>query len=232
MKRLASLALALFVFTACDDDDDPDGPEDLALVRIVNAAPEAANASVSVFEGTTQLAGGVGFQTATTCSNVIELDPGQHTLVFRRTGQTTDLETETFDFDEGETYTIVLFNSGTNLDAVVFRDDPTAPGAGNNAVRIINATNTAGDVFVTAPAGALTPVDIGGLASGAQTTSNTFREFPTTDTQFRLFNVGATTGNRGDITITGLPTSRMTTVIFTEPQAPTGTSRTLQMNPC
>src|SRR5688500_9487409 len=48
MKRLAFLPLfALLAFTACDDDDDPSGNEDVALVRIFNASPEAANDSAS-----------------------------------------------------------------------------------------------------------------------------------------------------------------------------------------
>lgn len=236
MQRLAFLPLlALLAFTACDDDDDPTGNPDVALVRIVNAAPEAANATVNVFEGTTQLGTTVAFQQATTCPNLIELDPGQHTLTFRRVGVTTDLETESFTFLANETYTVVLFGSGASIDAVVFQDDaPTSVPAGNHAVRAINATNTAGDVFVTTPAGAIVAgeADFQNIASGGATTSNNFRNVATADTRFRLVPVGNTTPVRGNIELSNVPASRTTTVVFTEVAAGGGTITAVQLNPC
>jgi hypothetical protein len=235
MKRFPFLPLlALLALNACDDDDDPTGNDDVALVRIVNAAPEAANASVNVFEGTDQLVSGVGFQTASACSNLIELEPGQHTLAFRRPASATvDIETETFTFAANETYTVVLYNSGNNLDAFVLQDDqPATATAGNNMVRIINATNTAGDVYVTTPAGTVSgTADISNLAAGAATTSNTFRPFPTAETRFRLTGVGNTTV-RGDRELQNVPSSRMTTVVFTEVSSGGGTVNAVQFNPC
>jgi hypothetical protein len=227
--------MALVAFTACDDDDDPTGNENVALVRVVNASNDPDFANVNVFdEDDNELDAAIGFRTATSCDDLIELEPGEHTLEFRLTGQMTPIETETFNFLANERYTVVLFGSNAAVDAVVFRDDePTSVPAGQNAIRVINATEAAGDVFATTAGGAVTgDPDLENLGSGAGTTTpSTFRNFPTADVRFRLFDVGDTDPALADITLDDLPNSRRATVIFTEPVSG-GIANSIQMNSC
>ena len=237
MKKYAILSMMLVLaLGACDDDDeDTLGPSNSAEVRVVNASTGVA--SVGLFRGGSQLLGGVGFQTASACDNLKRVPAGNQTLEFRSTASPTTTKTVQHNFVAGQRYLVLLSGPSNNLVATVF-EDPAVTNAttGNNRLRFINTTTTAGDIFATAnttanPTGAAT---VANLAGGASTSGTTmFREVPTGNAAFRLYNVGATTNPRGTYTLstTGFPASRNATIVFTD--AATGSTTTgFQVNAC
>jgi hypothetical protein len=175
--------------------------EDVQVRRLGSATPLATNLD---FRGSTQ-----------TC---VEVPAGEQALVFSEPGQG-ELDVAIADFEADESYTAVLVASGLRTRAFIVSDDEAA-SAGNNALRLINATSTAGDVYVTPPAGAVTAGFLAAGNAGPLALSNTVPGYVHRDighTQVRLFDVGVTTGPpRTDFALTGLPTSRLATVIFTE----------------
>jgi hypothetical protein len=231
MKKFAMLGvLAMLALGACDEDDDLTAPPTTARVRFVNAAPGAG--AVSAFHGNVAIATGVAVGAANTCGNTMRLAAGPRTITLRAgtTPASAQVARVSHVFEADKDYTVVLYGPSTARTAVVLED--AAPGtvaAANNAVRFINATTTAGDVFVTAagatPSG--TPI---ALTPGAAT-NPLYREFPVTSTSARLFNTGTTEGTaRGSHTLTNLP-ARIATVVFMDP-ATTGGATGFQFTPC
>lgn len=223
-RHTALVLAALVTIAACDDDDDdgPTGNQGQATVRVVNAS--SANATVSLNNGNTTLAPTVAFGTAGACVNV---PAGSQTLTFR-TGTTNVAATAATTFAANTKYTVVLSGSGATATATVLPDAFTAPAAGNNAVRFVNATGTAGDVFLTTADGAVTGAPTSGnLAAGAFTT---FASHANTNVRARLFDVGTTATPRADVTITGI-TNGPATVVFT-PAATVGGATGFVVQPC
>jgi hypothetical protein len=91
---------------------------------------------------------------------------------------------------------------------------------------LVNATTTAGDIYVIPPTGAagagfLAGGNIGSVATTNQVPAYVHRS--TQHTQVQLFDPGVTTGTpRADFALTGLPTSRLATVVFTQEGTPAG----------
>jgi hypothetical protein len=226
MLILSSAVLVL----ACDDDNDPTG-NNTARVQFINAA--AGTATTDVMLGTETLASSIGFQTGS--STCVEVAAGSHVLNFTSAGNIL-ATTQSFSFEAGQQYTVVLGGIGATRTTLIVPDAFTTPSAGSNALRFINASSTAGDVYVTAPAAALGTAAVAALgantATGGSSGLNAYMPFPTTNTQVRFFNTGTTTGTpRADITLANLPSSRVTTVVFTN-AATVGGSAVLQINPC
>jgi hypothetical protein len=214
--RFALLTL-LAVTGACDDDDPTEPEQQTAQLRIVNAA-EIADVQVRRVGTTTPLAQDLDFRGVTqTCA---EVPTGEHAFIFSEAG--VELATTAATFEEGGRYTAFLVASGGQRRAFIVSDNETA-SAGNNALRLVNATSTAGDVYVTPPG---TAPAAGFLAAGNASPLATSNLAPgyvhrsTDHTQVRLFNTGTTTNPRADIALTGLPTSRLMSVVFTN-AAPT-----------
>jgi hypothetical protein len=232
MKKFAMLSLmAVLALGACDDDDDPVTPAQNARIRIVNAS--TGNASVSAFHGNNAIATNVAFQGAGTCGTSMNVPAGNQTITFRSGPNTTSTQIATAQgtFQANRDYTIVLRGTGASTTATIFEDTrPTTVTANNNAVRIINAQGTAGDVFVTAPAANPTGSPIA-LAAGAGTTNAIYREFAVANTLARIYATGATTNPRGTFTLANVPANRMATVIFTD-AATTGGATGFQLNAC
>lgn len=215
--RYTALVLAGLAATmACDDDDDDViGPDPEATVRLVNASP--GNATVQVLNGTEVLATTLGFGTTAAC---VTVPAGAQTLTFR--SGTTDLATVNGNFTANADYTVVLSSNDVATTATVLADDFTAPTEGNSALRLFNATDAAGDIFLTTAEGVVegTPT-IADLAAG---TATEWASFPSTNTRVRLFDVGTLETARGDVTIPAL-TNDVGTVFLTDPAAagdPTG----------
>lgn len=238
MKKYAMLSLvAALALGACSDDDDSLGPTNSAEVRVVNASNGVS--SVGLFRGSSQLVGGVVFQTATSCGNLKRVPSGQQTLEFRSTASATTTKTVSFNFVAGQRYTVVLYGPSNNLQAVVLQDQATVTAAGANAnrLRFINATLLAGDIYATTATGAIAGnPTVGNIAAGNSTSGATmYQEIANTNVRFRLFNTGTTTGNpRGDYTIntaTSFPASRNSTIVFTD-AAGASTVTGFQINAC
>jgi hypothetical protein len=217
--------IALAVMAACDDD--PIGTQQTARVRIVNAAN--TNATVSAFRGSAQLGADVAFQAASAC-NTITVPTGQHVISFRNPGSATQVASVQHTFVANRDYLVVLM--AAPLRAAVFEEQPLpTPAAGNNAIRLINATATAGDVYVTTPTG--TPTTAINIASGESSTGAVYREFPIAATLARIFNTGETnfTTPRASHTLGATGTTRTATVILT-PTATGGTVSGFQVPRC
>lgn len=218
-RRFTRFALvALFGLSAACDDDDPTGPEQqTAQLRIVNAA-EIADVQVRRVGTTTPLAQDLDFRGVTqTC---VEVPAGEHAFVFSAPGQ--EIATTAATFEPDGRYTAFLVASGGAQRAFIGSDNETA-SAGNNALRIVNATSAPGDVYVTAPSTAPAPQFLAHGNTPPLATTNLVPAYvhrSTAHTQVRLFNTGATTNPRADIALTGLAANRLVSVVFTN-TAPT-----------
>lgn len=212
-RHTALVLAALVTVSACDDDDDDvTAPTTTATVRLVNASPD--NATVEVLNGTTVLAPALGFGTTAAC---VTVPSGARTLTFR--AGATDLATVNGTFTANGDYTVVVASTDAGTTATLLTDDFTAPTAGNQMLRLYNASNTAGDIFITTADGAVegTPT-VANLATG---TATPWTSYASTNTRVRLFDVGTTATARGDVTIPTLANS-VGTVFLTEADATSG----------
>ena len=233
LTRLLGLSLLAISAAACGSDDtDTVGPpvqQQFAQLQIVNAA-NIADVDVRRTGTTAPLATDLDFRGVTT--SCVRVPVGEQTLVFTSTG--VELATTAFTFEANKNYTAFLVASGPTRRALVLSDNETA-SAGNNALRFINATAAAGDVYVTEPTGTPGPSFLAAGNLGMLATSNDrpgYLHRSTAHTRVRLFNPGTTTGTpRADFTLTNLPASRMATVVFTDPGTPAGPTA-FMVTPC
>jgi hypothetical protein len=228
-RFLIVIALTPFLVSACDDDDDgPTGTQQFANVRVINASPTTATASVSAGG---QSLGTVNFRSGSaTCFRV---PVGSQTLTFASGGSNV-ATTSAFNFQNNQNATVVLFGTGNTRTATVFNDNFAAAGTGMNQLRFINAQAAAGDVFVTTPTGTVSGTPSASVAAGAASTAGSagFISFPTANTRVRLFNTGATTGTpRADFTLGTLPASRTQSIVFVEAGTPAGATA-FAVDPC
>jgi Domain of unknown function (DUF4397) len=223
---LIAAALTPMLLLACDDD--PTEPQQFANVRIINASPSTANATVSVGG---QSLGTVAFRSGSAAC--VQVPVGSQTLSFS-SGGTAVATTPAFNFQQGQGATVVLFGTGTTRTAKVFADNFGVAQTGMNQLRFINAQGAAGDVFVTTPTGAVTGTPNASLAVDAASTGGSagFLSFPAANTRVRLFNTGVTTGTpRADFTLGTLPSSRSQMIVFAEAGNPAGATA-FAVDPC
>jgi len=205
-------------------------------VRVVNASPSTASLGATT-EGRL-VASSVPFQGATQPGTCPTVEHGSDEQIdFTVSGTSNSLGSVQYNFVAKQNYTVVFYAPNN---AVVYPDVFANPAAGNNAIRFINATGIAGDVYLTPPTINIgSSPTVGNLASGQVSGFNstsapggTFLEYPAANTRVRLFNVGQTTGfPRADFTITSLPANRVATIVLTPP--PTGGAATgFMVMPC
>jgi hypothetical protein len=227
-RFLIVTTLAPLFLLACDDDDDgPTGTQQFTNMRIINASPTTASASVAVGG---QTLGTVAFRAGSaTC---VQVPVGSQTVSFASGGSNV-ATTPAFNFQNAQNATVVLFGTGTTRTATVFADNFNAAQTGMNQLRFINAQAAAGDVFVTTPTGTITGTPSASVAIGAASTGGSagFLSFPTANTRIRLFNTGATTNPRADFTLGTLPSSRTQTIVFVEAGTPAGATA-FAVDPC
>ena len=225
--------LSLVVALACNSEQPTSvgtGTE-IARLRIVNAAPGTPALEVTRNGVTTPLAQNLNYGAFTqTC---VQLPANiAHTLTFNSGG--TSVGTATFTPEVGGRYTAFLTGSGATRRAIILSDATTAT-TGSNAVRFINVSSGAGDVYVTAPGGELTSAmrvhaNLANTATG--TDQPAFVQTETTRTLVRLYDVDATSGTpRAELTLSGLPTSRLASVILAD-LASAGPSASFVTYPC
>ena len=233
IAQIALLSLLTLSAAACDDDGDGDpgtGPgTQQAQLRIVNAA-NVADVQVRRVGTTTPLAQDLDFRGSS--QSCVQVPAGEQALVFSAGGMS--LATTAHNFEANRRYTAILVSSGSIVRALVVPDNETAV-AGNNGLRFINATSTSGDVYVTPAGGAVGPTFRANGNLGVLATSNSIPAYvyrSTEHTQARLFDVGVTTGTpRADLTLTGIPASRLATVVFTDAGTPAGPTA-FMVTPC
>jgi hypothetical protein len=230
---IASLTcVAAIALIAGCSGSDASSPSEAANVRIVNASVSAGPITANA-EGRT-IATNVAFQTSTLSGSCGTVEKGgDEQIDFVAAGTTSGLGNVKYNFVPQQSYTVVFYGANT---ATVYPDQFTTPSSGNNAIRFINATGTAGDVYLTSPSASITgSPTVGALAAGQASGFNsstapggTFAQYPTGSTRVRLFNVGQTTGTpRADFTIPAMPSNGVATIILTPP--PSGGSSTAFM---
>ncbi len=126
--------------------------------------------------------------------------------------------------------------NGTSPSALVIPDQFTAPATGNMAVRFINATGSTGDIYAVAPGAQITG---SALVSGSTTLSSTYTPtwttVPSSNTSFWLYPAGTTVTSAStpiaSYTLSAVPTSGVSTVIFT-PSASVSGPTAFAVNTC
>ncbi len=219
----------LAVLAACGSSKTT-SPTTTAHVRIVNASSSTSSLNATS-TGSQSLSSGLNFQNTNATATCGTVNSGSQTINFTSGTSTTNIGSVTYNFLPGQNYTIVYY--GTN-NAVVYPETFTAPATGNMALRFINATGSAGDIYLTTPTGPISGAPtVQNLAAGSVSGFNSssapggifVSTYPTANTRVRLFNVGATTGNpRADFTIGSMGANRVGTVVLTP--APSGGSTT------
>lgn len=224
LGRFLTLSLSALAFFGCDDSDPVEPEQDVARLRIVNAAPGTTDVDVLRSGSSTPLAT-LDYREST--ASCVLVPPGNMTLTFR-TGTTT-LATEDVTLTAGDRYSLFLSTADANKVATVVSDEETA-SAGNNHLRFFNATSSSGDVWVGPASGGLGNKVSGSLAVvGKTNVLPPYIAVPTTFTRVRLFDDGVTTGTpRADLTLTGIPTSRLATVVLVD----VGTPTAFMITPC
>ena len=226
---------AITLIAGCGGSD-ASSPTESSNVRIVNASVSAGPITANT-EGRT-IATNIAFQTSTlggSCGTVEK--GGDEQIDFVSAGTTSGLGNVQYNFVAQQNYTVVFYGPNT---ATVYPDNFSLPASGNNAIRFINATGVAGDVYLTTPNGAITaPATVASLGAGSASGFNTstapggtFAQYPTSNTRVRLFNVGQTTGTpRADFTIQVMPSNGVATIILTPPPSD-GSATAFMVGPC
>ena len=212
ISRLAVIT-ALVALGACGNDDTASPTAQTAKVRVVNLLPTAPSAGL--YADGRQVGSNVAFGSASaTCMDF----PVGQAISFGNAGDPYSIARTGSTFAAAGNYTMVLYARSGSPVIWVFNDaNVTAPTAGNNSLRVVNATDSAGDVWITPPNAALSGTP--SLANvPTEGTLPTFQSYPTADTQIRLFNPGTTTGTpRVNTTFssTNLSSSRVGTAFLT-----------------
>ena len=216
--RLLMLLPCATTVIACDDDDRIVEPQPFATVRFFNAA---AVDTLGVWRN--GINAPFAFNRFRTASDCIAIPTATQALQFRQIRGTTELAAAQPDFEQGQRYTIVVSGSGQPRTTTVLRDEFTPPDMASILVRFINASSTPGDVHATPPGGALGTPIVSALPVLGPSSEPAFVTVPIANTQIRFFDVGVTTGTpRATINLTGLPASRVTSVVFLDAGTPPG----------
>lgn len=224
---LSAAALVSVGFVAACSSDATK-PNEIANTRFVNASVGTA-ALTATNEGR-GVASNLAFQNANAPASCSTVEKGSdEEIVFTLGGGTTGLGSIKSQIVAQNNYTVVFYAPNT---AAVYPDQFTLPGTGFNALRFINATGAAGDLYLTTTAAVISgSPTIANLANNQVSGQNsnsapggTFVNYGTGLTRVRLFNVGSQVNPRADFTITQLPANRVGTVVLTP--APSGSSTT------
>ena len=201
----AAFVAASALLLACDDN--PTGPSDRARLRAVNAAP--ATPSIDLFADVppVPLIEDIAFNTTSECQQVPE---GDLALEVRASGGSTALASVTQSMVAGTSYQDI-FLPGQNI--TVISGDTTPPANGAARLHVINATETAVDVYATPPgdttwAPAPTLDSVTTTTAVIPLTSNHLRLTPHTLERVLL-----------DIPALDIPEERILTVVFTRSAA-------------
>ena len=226
---LVLVAASAFALTACGNDTTE--PSNTASVRFVNAS--VINTAVNGTVGGTTVASNLAFQNSSSTGACVNVPAGSQTVGFNAaSGGVTIGAGATANFEAGKRYTVVLYGNGTTA---VYQDNFATPTSGNNAIRFINGTSTAADIFGTTASGSVTgsPTvsNLGAFTATGSTGGTAFNSYANTNVRWRSFDVGTTSTARGDFTLANMPSNGVTTVVFT-PAASAGGATAFMVNPC
>jgi len=229
---LAAATVAAVAACSDDDNDTPTGTSTAnTTVRFVNATTGgtaldfAQNGTVGAGNGN------VTFGSSSSCMRVNNANPQ---LAVRTAGSTTSLAGFTPSFSANGTYTVLVTGTTAAPVYTTINDQFTTPGAGNAAVRIINATSSATtgagswDIYVNPTA---TLGTAAASAVGRNSASN-YLTVPAGQTNtIRLTNAGSTTTLQ-NITVPSITAGNVTTVVVTDAAAGSTTLQTFPLAAC
>src|SRR6266481_5853756 len=137
---LSAAALASLALVASCSGSDATKPGETSKVRFANASSTTATITVQQEERTA--VAGLGFQNTNAAAGCASVEHGtsQKTTWFLG-GTTNQLASMDINFGAGSNYTSVFYGPNS---VAVYLDNFTAPATGQNAIRFVNATPTAG----------------------------------------------------------------------------------------
>ena len=229
---LAAVTVAAIAACSDDDDDNPVGTgNDNTTVRFVNAMTGGTALDIAQNSTVGSGNGNIAFGSASSCTRVNNANPQ---LAVRTAGSTTSLTGFTPSFAANGTYTVLVTGTTAAPVFTTFNDQFTAPGAGNAAVRIINATTNATtgagnwDIYVN-PA---TPLGTPNATAIGRNLASTYLTVPAGQAnKIRLTNTGQTT-TLLDINVPSLTAGNVTSVVVTDAAAGSTTLQTFPLTAC
>lgn len=228
MSQIRFAPLLLLLVSACSLEV-VEGNAAPPQLRVVNAAPSTSRVDVHLNGAAQSITpNGLAFRDVSDCLLVLN---SSHQVGFVENGST--LASTTSLFENQKSYMVVLVNAGTTYRALTLPDDESV-AAGSVGVRVINASASAADVYITSPGADPSPATkvAGNLAPLATTnTAPPFFVRPETDVRVRVYDVGSTTNDRADLTLGILSLSRRATVVITD-RPFSGHPGAMQVNAC
>jgi len=214
--KVASMLVLLSLAAACDNKkQDIVSPSSVALVDFVNAS----NASAVPYVGATrEWPVALTFQQWSTACTVVQ--PGSQTLTFKTTDSPpADIaSTSATSFTAGTRITSILANNGTTSSVILLPESFTNVAAGSYGLRIVNATGSPADFYVTSKTGTVSGTPTAALgalsATGGTTGANGFLTLTDDLIKISMFNTGTQTGALSTFTVTNTPATMGTTVVF------------------
>jgi len=215
----AAALVSAGLVAACSSDATH--PNEIANTRFVNAS--ASTASISATNEGRNVANGLNFQNTNAPSGCSTVEHGNdEEIKFTLGTGNTGLGSIKAPFAAKANYSVVFYAPNT---IAVYPDVFSAPPSGQNAIRFINATGSAGDVYLTAPNDQIlvtTSPTISNLANNqvsgfnsSSATGGTFVNYDQSRTRVRLFNVGSQINPRADFTIAQIAANHVGTVVLT-----------------
>ena len=191
-RTLAAAALMpMLALAACDDNGNLTGiggNDDDATVRFINATGTsldiATNGTVTTGNGA------LSYGTSSPC---ITTDAANSGLTVRETGTSTALPGFTPSFAADGNYTVLIYPGTGGMTQFATVSNAFTPTAGQAGLRVFNAAGngTNYDVYVTAPAAALTTPNVNNVGFGSG--SSYFNVGGASAQQVRITNAGSQT---------------------------------------
>jgi hypothetical protein len=240
VAALAALSL-LSMLAACGSDDTTSPNNNTAMIRVVNAS--SSTTGLNATAGSTSLSSGLNYQNTNMAASCVSIPAGTQSLNFTSGSSSTSIgSVSNYNFQAGQSYTVVYYG---NNNAQVYPETYTAPGSGNYAVRFINATGNAGNIFVTAPGASISSTatpSVSNLASNSVSgfnsstaTGGTFATYASGSNMARMFGTTAnpnTATPAGSYTLSSPSTTGAQTVLFTSANASNSNATAFQVNSC
>lgn len=148
LVNVVSVMALLFVFTACNKDDDKDMQK--SQVMVVHASPNAPNVDVRI--NNTIALTNVPYPNNSSYSTV---NSGSTNIKVSPTGTTTYVIDATVNLEANKNYSVFAIDSVSKLKAAVVSDDLTAPASGKAHVRFFHFSANAPAVDIAVTGGAV-----------------------------------------------------------------------------
>ena len=145
ISRARLTGAMLLLVAACGGDDDGDGGPSTPAgsLQVIQAAESTATLEVLV-DGAVVVSG----LATGAASSEIDLEPGDRTVSFRRTGGATSPNSLHLAVAADSSYTAVVIDSATVLNPIVLTDTGSTTAAGKTKLQVANFAQLAGPIDV------------------------------------------------------------------------------------